>query len=64
MDEFWYDEARVAAAIVAAKFAVFITNNDPSITLTSEEIMPTTGGIDFRREMIDKYGEVEKWLDM
>jgi len=36
-----YDEARVAAAIVAAKFAVFITNNDPSITLTPEEIMPT-----------------------
>lgn len=26
-----YDEARVAAAIIAAKFAVFITNNDPSI---------------------------------
>lgn len=36
-----YDEARVAAAIVAAKFAVFITQNDPSISLTQDDILPT-----------------------
>ena len=34
-----YDEARVAAAIVAAKFAIFITNNDPSINVSAEEIL-------------------------
>jgi lambda family phage portal protein len=35
-----YDEARVAAAIIAAKFAIFITNNDPSIQVMPEDLMP------------------------
>lgn len=35
-----YDEARVAAAIVAAKFAIFITNSDPQITLDPKELLP------------------------
>lgn len=36
-----YDEARVAAAIVAAKFAIFITNNDPSIMVSPEDLLPS-----------------------
>jgi lambda family phage portal protein len=35
-----YDEARVAAAIVAAKFAIFLVNNDPSIEVNPRDLLP------------------------
>lgn len=35
-----YDEARVAAAIVAAKFAIFLVNNDPSIEVDPRDLLP------------------------
>ena len=36
-----YDEARVAAAIIAAKFAVFLVNKNPSLGLSAEDILPS-----------------------
>ncbi|MFA5430649.1 MAG: phage portal protein [Candidatus Omnitrophota bacterium] len=35
-----YDEARVAAAIVAAKFAVFLSQKDPNLQLDESTILP------------------------
>lgn len=35
-----YDEARVAAAIIAAKFAVFLTQESPEQGLTPDDILP------------------------
>lgn len=35
-----YDEARVAAAIIAAKFAVFLTQESPENGLSPEDILP------------------------
>lgn len=35
-----YDEARVAAAIIAAKFAIFLVNNDPSIQCDPRDLLP------------------------
>ena len=35
-----YDTARVAAAVVAAKFALFLINKDPNIEIDPDEILP------------------------
>jgi lambda family phage portal protein len=35
-----YDEARVAAAIIAAKFALFLVNKNPQYNLAAEDILP------------------------
>jgi lambda family phage portal protein len=35
-----YDEARVAAAIIAAKFALFIVNKNPNLGMNLEDLLP------------------------